>query len=73
MTCICMYLFRRNVAKNATIVEGHVRVRVRVRVRERVRVAGNDWRNRQRVALDLFSKLKMGKIRWFLWWTSGAK
>ena len=28
---------------------------------------GNDWRNRQRVALNLFSKLKMGKIQKFLW------
>ena len=27
----------------------------------------NDWRNRGRVVLDLFSKLEMGKIQKFLW------
>ena len=25
------------------------------------------------VLLSTYLKLKMGKIHWFLWWTSGAK
>ena len=37
------------------------------------KVEANDWRNRERVVLDLFSNLKMGKIQGFLWWTSEAR
>ena len=33
----------------------------------------NDWRIREHVVLDLFSKLIMGKIQGFLRWTSGAR
>ena len=33
----------------------------------------DDWRTRERVVLDLFSNLKMGKVQGFFRWTSGAK
>ena len=39
---------------------------------EQLSQAGDDWRNREHVVLDLFSNLKMGKILWYFWLTSRA-